>query len=53
MSGMKIAQSLICRRIFWSHASPPRSSLWSNHASSPTARSASQMRRAGSASCDA
>jgi hypothetical protein len=51
ISGMKSAHSLICRRIFWSQASPPRSSLWSNQTSTPAALSASQMRRAASASC--
>ncbi len=41
---------LICRRICWSQASPPRSSLWSNQTSIPTARSASVMRWAGGVS---
>lgn len=53
MTGRKSAQSLICLRIFASHASPPRSSLWSNHTSMPAARNASHTRRAASASWDA
>jgi len=53
MMGTNSAHSLICFRIFASHASPPRSSLWSNHTSTPAARSASAMRFAASASCDA
>jgi hypothetical protein len=53
MTGTNSAQSLICRRIDASHASPPRSALWSNHTSTLSARSASQMRRAASASCEA
>ena len=53
INGMKSAHSLICPRIIASQASPPRSSLWSNHTSMPAARSASQMRLAASASCEA
>ena len=34
-------------------AHPPRSSLWSNQTSTSARRSASQMRRAASASCEA
>ena len=51
--GMNNSQSRICWRIFWSHASPPRSSLWSNHGSMPAALSASQRRWAACASCEA
>ena len=47
------AQFLICRRIDWSHASPPRSSLWSNQTSIPAARRASQIFWAACASCEA
>jgi hypothetical protein len=36
-----------------SHASPPRSSLWSSQTSMPAARSAAQIRWAASASCEA
>ena len=50
ITGMNSAQSLIWRRIFWSQASPPRSSLMSNHTSMPKARRASAIRRAASAS---
>jgi hypothetical protein len=53
MIGTNSAHSLICLRIEASQASPPRSALWSNHTSSPAARSASQMRRATSASWEA
>jgi hypothetical protein len=51
--GTDSTHSLICRRIFASHASPPINSFWSNHTSTPAARSASAMRFAASASCDA
>jgi hypothetical protein len=53
ISGTKSAHSLICRWIFWSHASPPRSSLSSNQASMPAARKPSRTRRAASASSEA
>ncbi|HEX6795950.1 MAG TPA: hypothetical protein VF304_19080 [Casimicrobiaceae bacterium] len=53
MIGTNRALSLIRRRIDASHASPPRSALWSNQTSTLIARSASQMRRAASPSCDA
>jgi hypothetical protein len=48
--GTDSTHSLICRRIFASHASPPTNSFWS---STPAVRSASAMRFAASASCDA
>ena len=38
--GMNSEQVLICRRIVASQASPPRSSLWSNHTSIPPPRGA-------------
>ena len=50
ISGTNSAQSWICFLICESQASPPRSSLLSNHTSTPAARSASQMRAAASAS---
>ena len=53
MTGMNSAHALIWSRIDSSQASPPRSSLWSSQTSMPAARSASQMCRAASASCDA
>ena len=46
----KSAHSLICLLIFASHASPPRSSLWSNQTSIPNPCRASAMRRAASVS---
>jgi hypothetical protein len=51
--GTDSTHSLICRRIFASHASPPTNSFWSNQTSTPAVRSASAMRFAASASCDA
>jgi hypothetical protein len=33
--GQVVVTAWISRRIFWSQTSPPRSSLWSNLASSP------------------
>ena len=53
MIGISKAQSLICFRIFASHASPPTSSFWSNHTSTPAARRASAIRFAASASWEA
>jgi hypothetical protein len=51
--GMNKPQALICFLIAASHASPPRSSLWSNQTSMPAARSASQILWAACASCEA
>ena len=51
--GQKQAQSWICFLICESQASPPRSSLRSNHTSTPAARRASQIRSAASASWEA
>ena len=53
MIGIKSAQSRICCWIFWSQASPPRSSVWSNHTSTPIACSASHKRCAAAASSEA
>jgi hypothetical protein len=53
ISGINNAQSWICLRIWRSQASPPRSLLWSSQTSIPPARSASQMRAAALASCEA
>jgi hypothetical protein len=53
ITGKNNAHDAICARIFASHASPPTSSLWSSHTSMPADRSASQTRRAASASWDA
>ena len=53
ITGPKSAHSAICLRIFASHASPPTSSAWSNHTSTPAARSASAICLAASASCEA
>src|SRR6185369_12825657 len=50
---MKSPQALIRPRIVASHASPPRSSLWSNQTSRPAARRASHTRLAASASSEA
>jgi hypothetical protein len=47
------AQVLICLRIDWSQASPPRSSLWSNQTSIPPARKLVAMRSAAAASPEA
>jgi hypothetical protein len=53
ITGTNSAHEAICPRIFPSQASPPTNSFWSNHTSTPAVRSASAMRFAASASCDA
>ena len=50
MIGTKSVHASICLRIFWSQASPPRSSLWSNHTSTPLLRRASAIRLAAAVS---